>query len=334
MKAAVWKALNDLRVEDVPEPNLRKSDQIKVKIAFCGICGSDLHTVAGRLAFAPKPPALIGHEATGTIIEVGSDVSRYKPGQRVALNFMGYCQSCYYCRNGMEHLCEKPFWSARSFAEYAIFPERSAYLLPDDITFEEGTFTEPVSTCLHGIDLANIYPGSTVAILGAGPIGLLLLQLAIRAGASKTLVSEPEATRRKVAKQLGADVVVDPLNENLESISKQLTDSRGFDTVIETSGNLQVAKQAVFLADNCGTILWFATYLADSEIGIAPYYLYSKELTIRHIKMSPYTFPRAVSLLSKLQLKSLISDIIHLDEINKGFDLCRAGKAIKVLVKP
>jgi len=334
MKAAVWKALNDLRVEDVPEPNLRKSDQIKVKIAFCGICGSDLHTVAGRTLFAPKPPAIIGHEATGTIIEVGSDVSRYKPGQRVTINPQGYCGSCYYCRKGAEHFCEKPFFATRSFAEYAIFPERSAYLLPDDITFEEGAFTEPVASCLHGIDMANIYPGSTVAILGAGPIGLLLLQLAIRAGASKTLVSEPEATRRKVAKQLGADVVVDPLNENLETISKQLTDSRGFDTVIEASGSLQVAKQAVFLADNCGTILWYAVCPPGGEIGIPPYYLYSKELTIRSVILSPYTFPRAVSLLSKLQLKPLISDIVHLDEINKGFDLCRAVKAIKVLVKP
>lgn len=333
MKAAVWKDVGILQVEDVPEPKLRP-DTVRIKVAYCGICGSDPHIVEGRLPIAGKPPSIIGHEVSGTIVEVGPEVRRYQVGQRVAANYVGYCGACYHCKNGMEHFCERPFYSARSFAEYAIFKEKSVYVLPDDISLEEGAFTEPVSVTLHGIDLANIRPGSSVAIMGAGPIGLLLLQLAIRSGATRILVSEPIAEKRQLAKQLGADAVIDPLNENLEEATKKLTESRGFDTILEASGNLQAAKQAIFLAANCGTVVWFAVYPPDKEVGVPPYYLYSKELTIRSILMSPYTFARAVALLPKLQLKPLITEIVSLQDINRGFDLLKKGKAVKVLVKP
>ncbi len=333
MKAAVWKDIGVFEVEEVPEPQPRP-DQVKVQIAYCGICGSDPHIVEGRLPVAGKPPRIIGHEASGTIVDVGRDIRRYQVGQRVAVNYMAYCGACYYCRNGMEHFCQKPFFSAKSFSEYAIFKEESVFLLPDNVSLEEGALTEPISVALHAIDVANINPGSSVAIFGAGPIGLLLLQLAIRSGATRTLVSEPVAGKRELAKRLGADVVVDPFNENLEEISKQLTESRGFDTILEASGSLTAARQAIFLVDNCGTVLWFAVYPLDGEIGVPPYYLYDKELTIRSIVRSPYTFPRAVALLPKLELKSLISDIIPLEDINKAFALHKEGKAVKILIKP
>ncbi len=333
MKVAVWKDIGILEVEEVAELQPRP-DQVKVKIAYCGICGSDPHIVEGRLPVAGKPPRIIGHEASGTIVEVGSDARRYQGGQRVAVNYMAYCGACYYCRNGMEHFCQRPFFSAKCFAEYAVFKEESVFLLPDNISLEEGALTEPISVTLHAIDVANIHPGSSVAIFGAGPIGLLLLQLAIRSGATRTLVSEPVAEKRELAKRLGADVVVDPFNEDLEQISKQLTESRGFDTILEASGSLTAAREAIFLVDNCGTVLWFAVYPLDGEIGVPPYYLYEKELTIRSIVRSPYTFPRAVALLTKLELKSLISDIIPLADISKAFDLHKEGKAVKILIRP
>ena len=333
MKAAIWKDISVFELEEVPELQPRP-DQVKVKIAYCGICGSDPHIVEGRLPIAGKPPRIIGHEASGTIVEVGSDVRRYQVGQRVAVNYIAYCGACYYCRNGMEHFCENPLFSAKSFAEYAVFKEDSVFLLPDNVSLEEAAFTEPLSVALHAIDVANIHTGSSVAIFGAGPIGLLLLQLAIRSGATTTLVSEPVAGKRELAKRLGADVVVDPFNENLEEISKQLTESRGFDTILEASGSMAAARQAIFLVDNCGTVLWFGVYPVDGEIGVPPYYLYAKELTIRSIVRSPYTFPRAIALLSKLELKPLISDIIPLKDIGKAFDLHKEGKAVKILIKP
>jgi 2-desacetyl-2-hydroxyethyl bacteriochlorophyllide A dehydrogenase len=192
---------------------------------------------------------------------------------------------------------------------------------------------EPVSVAVHTIDLANIHTGSSVALLGAGPIGLLILELAIRAGATRTLVSEPATSRRQMAKQLGADVVVDPLSEDLEQAARKLTDSRGFDTVIEAAGKLAVAEQAVSLADYGGTIVWAAMYPQGAKAGVPPSYMYTKELTIRAVNISPYCFPRAMNLLPKLDLKPLIS-IMPLEDINQAFKLLLEGKGIKILIKP
>jgi (R,R)-butanediol dehydrogenase/meso-butanediol dehydrogenase/diacetyl reductase/L-iditol 2-dehydrogenase len=158
--------------------------------------------------------------------------------------------------------------------------------------------------------------------------------VALKAGAARTLVSEPVAEKRALAKKLGADVVVDPFNENLEEIGKKLTDGRGFNTVIDASGSVAAAKQAINLADNCGTILWAAVYGKDVEIGVSPFLMYAKELTITSTFVSPYSFPRALALLSKLELKPLITDIVPLKDIKKAFELHKKGKSIKILIQP
>jgi threonine dehydrogenase-like Zn-dependent dehydrogenase len=173
-----------------------------------------------------------------------------------------------------------------------------------------------------------------VAISGAGPIGLLILELALRAGASKVLVSEPVAEKRQLAKKLGADAVVDPLKEDLQAVGRELTEGRGFDTVVEASGNLGAAKQAVYLADKCGTIVWAAVYPYDAEIPVNPFYMYANELTIRSVFISPYSFERAMNLLPKLELKPIISEIIPLQDVEKAFELHKKGKFVKILIKP
>jgi 2-desacetyl-2-hydroxyethyl bacteriochlorophyllide A dehydrogenase len=337
MKAAVMRGAGNLNVEEVPEPE-PAPDQVKVKITYCGLCGTDPEILEGTFGLIPlgenDEPRIFGHEASGTIAALGSDVQGYKVGQRVACNFRSPCGACYYCRNKMEHFCQRASSASGAFAEYAVYHENDVYALPDDISLEVGALLEPVSVAVHATDLANIHPGSSVAISGAGPIGLLLLELAIKSGAARTLVSEPVAEKRQLARSLGADVVVDPFNENLEEISKQLTDSRGFDTVLEASGSLVAAKQAISLADNCGTVVWCAVYPAGAEVGVSPFYLYAKELTIRSVFISPYSFPRALHLLPKLELKPLISDIIPLKDIRRAFDLHKEGKAIKILIKP
>jgi (R,R)-butanediol dehydrogenase/meso-butanediol dehydrogenase/diacetyl reductase/L-iditol 2-dehydrogenase len=332
MKAAIWKEVGFQEVEDVPEPQ-PGPDEIKLKVAYCGICGTDPEIIAGH--FPPvKPPSIIGHENSGTIVEMGSNVQDYQVGQRVAVNFRSYCGGCYYCRNRMEHFCENVGHSTGGYAEYAVFHKNSVYLLPDDVSMEVGALTEPVSVAVHAIDLANIHTGSSVAIFGAGAIGLLLLQLAIRSGAAKVLVSEPIARKRQLALDMGADVVVDPLNDDVEEAGRKLTDAIGFDTVIEASGKVGPAKQAIFMAAKCGTVLWAAVYPEHSEIGVSPYHMYANELTIRSILVSPYTFPRSIALLLKLDLEPLITDIIPLEDINSAFDLHKKGESVKILIRP
>ncbi len=193
---------------------------------------------------------------------------------------------------------------------------------------------EPVSVAVHAIDQARVRTGSSVAVCGGGPIGLLCLEMAIQAGAARTLLSEPIAEKRALAKKLGADVVVDPFKEDIIEVGKKLTDGRGFDVVIDASGNVKAAKQCIFLADNKGTILWAAVYGKDVEIGVPPFLMYAKELTITSTFVSPYSFPRALAMLPKLELKSLITDIVPLKDIKKAFELHKAGKSIKILIKP
>jgi 2-desacetyl-2-hydroxyethyl bacteriochlorophyllide A dehydrogenase len=336
MKAAVLKAIGVLKVEDVPEPQ-PEADQIKVKIAYCGLCGTDPEILEGRFGLRKDPlvPSINGHEASGTIVALGSNVQQgYKVGQRVAMNFRCACGACYYCRNKMEHFCQNASRATGAFAEYAIYKEGAIYLLPDNISMEHGALLEPVSVALHAIDTANIHPGSFVAISGAGPIGLLLLQLAVRSGATRIMVSEPVAMKRQLAQKMGADVVVDPLKENVEEIGAKLTDGRGFDAVLEASGNLGAAKQAFMLAGKCGTIVWVSVYPKDAEVAVKPFHMFANELTIHSTLISPYSFPRSLNLLPKLDLAPLISDIIPLSDITKAFELHKKGNSIKILIKP
>ena len=337
MKAAVMRGIGNIAMEDYPDPETGPN-QIKVKVAYSGLCGTDPENLEGRFGLIPpeayNQPRILGHEASGTIAEVGKNTKGFKVGQRVACNFRSSCGACYYCQNKMEHFCRRGAGASGSFAEYAVYPESAVYPLLDDISLEVGSLLEPVSVAVHAVDQAKVYSGSSVAICGGGPIGLLCLEVALRAGAARTLVSEPIAEKRALAKKLGADVVVDPFKENLEEIGKKLTDGRGFDSVIDASGSVAAAKQAINLADNGGTILWAAVYGKDVEIGVSPFLMYAKELTITSTFVSPYSFPRALALLSKLELKPLITDIVPLKDIKKAFELHKKGKSIKILIQP
>jgi (R,R)-butanediol dehydrogenase/meso-butanediol dehydrogenase/diacetyl reductase len=336
MKAAVMRGIGNINMEEYPEPEMGP-DQIKVKVAYCGLCGTDPENLEGRFGLVPpeayRQPRILGHEASGTIAAAGANIRDYRVGQRVACNFRSACGACYYCRNGMEHFCRRGSGATGSFAEYAVYPESCVYPLPDDVSLECGAFLEPVSVAVHAIDRANVRTGSSVAICGGGPIGLLCLEMAIHAGAARTLVSEPVAEKRAMAGKLGADVTVDPFHEDLEAAGKKLTDGRGFDTVIDASGSVAAAKQAVNLADNGGTILWAAVYGKDVEIGVSPFLMYARELTITSTFVSPYSFPRALAMLPELELEPLITDIVPLAEIRKAFELHKSGKSIKILIK-
>ena len=335
MKAAVLKEVGVLEVQDVPEPETAP-DQIKVKIAYSGICGTDPEIIEGRFVppILPEGPNIIGHEASGTIVEIGKDIQgTFKIGQKVAMNFRSACGACYYCNNRMEHFCERFTPNSGAMAEYAVYKENTVFPLPDGVPLDIGALLEPVSVAVHTMDIAQVKVGDGVIITGAGTIGLLLLQLAIRSGASKLLVSEPVAKKRKLAKELGADIVIDPINENLEEAANKLTDSRGFNVCLEASGKVNVAKQLIYLTQPCGTIVWCAVYPRDAEIGVPPFYMYQKELTIRSILVSPYSFHRAMYMLPKLNLKPLIT-VYPLKDVVKAFADFKAGKGIKIMLQP
>jgi (R,R)-butanediol dehydrogenase/meso-butanediol dehydrogenase/diacetyl reductase len=328
MRAALTYGPFDTRVVDIPEPTPGPGE-VKVKIAYCGICGSDPEIYEGTFGLLnapwwPKAPFPTGHEASGTIVEIGPDLlGDYKVGQRVAMNFRKYCGACYYCRNKMEQFCEHVKSYEAGFAEYALYDESCLYPLPDDVSMERGAMLEPVTIATHAVDLGNILPGKTVAISGGGTIGLLVMQLAMHAGAARVFVSDPMPEKREMA-----------LKEDLIAVGREHMGGHGFDTVFECSGNISAVPATINLAEKYGTVVWAGAYHEDATFPINPFYMFANELTIRSTVLAPYVFPRSLMLLSKLDLEPMITQIVPLEDIAQALAGRRNSTDIKILVKP
>jgi len=337
MKAAVYHQKHDLKVEEVPvrEP---KGNEVLIRIKYCGVCGTDLHIYNGDDGSAPVTPPLIpGHEFSGVVEKVGSEVKTIKVGDRVSADPNDMCGECYFCRNGREHFCRNHIGIGTTldgaFAEYMTIREKQVYPFSDRLSFEEAAMAEPVSCCLHAIDLCGIEVGDTVLVIGGGPIGLIMLQLARQAGAAQVILSEPVAEKRELAKRLGADLVVDPVNENLEEILKGCCEN--VDQVIECVGNPKTEVQAIECAGRGAVVMLFGLTDPGAEINIKPYQLFKKELKLTASFINPYTFERALKLLEsgRIDVRSIITDIVSLDEIGKVFSDSAYRRRGKVMIR-
>ena len=207
MKAAVYHGSGDLRVEEVPVRKL-KDNEVKIQVKYCGICGTDIHIFHGDGGCCDVTPPLVpGHEFSGVVAEVGAGVKTVKVGDRVTGDPNDMCGECYFCKNGMQHFCKNNIGIGTTvdggFAEYVIMREKQVYKVSDELSFIEAAMAEPISCCLHGIDLCNIKAGDTVLVIGGGPIGMIMMQLAKNAGASKVIMSEPVEEKREQALKLG-----------------------------------------------------------------------------------------------------------------------------------
>jgi len=336
VKAAVQKAIQVVEVEEVPEPATRP-DQIKVKIAYAGICGTDMEILEGSFGLVKVPafPKIEGHEASGTIVEVGSATKLgYRVGQRVAMVPVAPCGACYFCRSGMEAYCTRFTEYSGAFAEYGYYAEGQVFPIADDVSFEVGTMLEPLSIAMRANHLGQVGPGKSVAILGAGPIGMLNLIVAVHSGAAVTMVSEPFDYKRDFARRLGATATVDPKNEDILAVTKSLTNGLGFDAVIDCTGKLAGAEQAVKLAGPGAHVVWAAVYPVGETVPVEPWAVFEKDLSIHGVFQSPYFLWRANKMLSVLDLSPLVSHVYALDDINQAFADQRAGKVMKALVRP
>ena len=269
MKSAVFYGKHDLRVEEHPMPEVGPHD-VLIQVEACGVCGTDVHIYEGDKGAAEvTPPTILGHEFSGVIREVGSEVKKYKAGDRVCIDPNCYCGACDPCRNGVAHFCENMMGYGTTvnggFAEYCAVDERQVYLLGENTTFEQGAMAEPVACCLHGIDMCEIQPGQQVVIIGGGMIGLLMLQLAKLAGAAKVALLEPVENKREVGRKLGADVCIDPVKEDV----KERLAENGMDwvnVVIECVGRPSTIEQAIEIAGNKAVVMMFGLTKPDEEI--------------------------------------------------------------------
>ena len=337
MKAAVYHGPGDLRVEEVPVRKL-KDNEVKIQVKYCGICGTDIHIFHGDGGCCDVTPPLVpGHEFSGVVAEVGAGVKTVKGGDRVTGDPNDMCGECYFCKNGMQHFCKNNIGIGTTvdggFAEYVIMREKQVYKVSDDLSFIEAAMTEPISCCLHGIDLCNIKAGDTVLVMGGGPIGMIMMQLAKNAGASKVIMSEPVEEKREQALKLGATKTIDPLHEDVEAVLAEYCEN--VNVVIECVGNVHTQADAVRFAGKGATIMYFGLAAPEESFPIRPDDIFKKELHITSSYINPYSFERAIQILESgtVELESLITNVVPLDDIADVFTKPEYRRTGKVMIQ-
>lgn len=337
MKAAVYHGKQDLRVEDVPVREL-KENEVLIKVKYCGVCGTDIHIFNGDGgSFEVTPPLIPGHEFAGIVEKVGSAVTAVKVGDRVSADPNDMCGECYFCKNAMQHFCTNNIGVGTTvdggFAEYVIIREKQVYKFADGLSFIEAAMAEPISCCLHGIDLCNIKSGDTVLVMGGGPIGMIMMQLARNAGASKVIMSEPVEEKRELAKKLGATLTINPLEEDVEAVLGDYCNN--VNVVIECVGNIHTQADAIKFAGKGATVMYFGLAAPEESLPLKPDDVFKKELKITSSFINPYTFERAIQVLESqtIDLESLITNIVPLDEIADVFTKPEYRRTGKVMIQ-
>ncbi len=351
MKAAVWYGQKDVRVTDVPEPPSPPPGWVKVKVHWCGICGSDLHEyVAGPIFIpvdAPHPltgaqaPIILGHEFSGEIVEVGEGVTGWSVGDRVAPDACQRCGECYLCKRNMYNICDVLAFTGLmadgAFAEYVNVPANTLFRIPDNVTMEAAALIEPLAVGAHAVRLASLDPGDTVVIFGAGPIGLATLQSAVAGGAGRVYVVEVAEGRKKLALQNGATLIIDPNEIDPVERVKELTGGLGADVVFECIGNHLTAPIAIDCARKAGTIIMVGIFEKASSV-----YMQNVTFTEKKIIGSlAYNgeYDAVVQYLAdgRMQAEPLITGKVKLEDIvEKGFEELVNNKEnnIKKIVTP
>jgi len=340
MKANYFLGDKKFEVKELPIPEVGERD-VLVRVAACGICGTDVHIYHGSKGSTDvKPPVVLGHEFAGVVEKTGSLVTSIKPGDHVTVDPNIYCGKCHFCQIGKKQMCQNLYAIGVNrdggFGEYCLVPETQCYQLDKKVPLKYGAMTEPLACCVHGIDRAKIQPGSTVCVIGGGAIGLIMVQLAKMSGASKVILSEPVAMRREIGMKVGAWGTIDPIHENIKERLADFLGSEGADVVIECVGTPVAAEQAFLAADKGATILLFSVPKPDSIYNLHLEDVFQKELTITGSMINPDTHGRAVALINSgaLELEPIITHSFPVEQVEEAILMQQSVESIKVIVEP
>lgn len=318
-----------------------KGNDVLIRVAACGVCGTDVHIYHGEKGSAEAtPPVVLGHEFTGVVEAVGETVSSLKPGDHICVDPNIYCGHCHFCRIGKKQLCEnmQAIGVTRDggFAQFCMVPESQCFFLNPELLLEHGVMAEPLACCLHGLDRASIQQGSTVCVVGGGAIGLIMVQLAKLAGASKVILSEPVKMRREIGLQLGADYAIDPIRSDLPMQIHAITGTSGVDYVIECVGTITATQSAFDVAKPGATVLLFSISNPDAVYKLNLMDVFHKELTIIGSLINPDTQLRAVNMLNsgKIIVDPLITHSFPLEQVEEAIAMQLGNDSIKVIVMP
>ncbi|MBA7514708.1 Sorbitol dehydrogenase [subsurface metagenome] len=340
MHVAMYYNNHDVRLEEMPAPQIGPGELL-VKVEACGICGSDVMEWYRR----DRVPLVLGHEIGGQIAAVGDGVERYKEGDRVSAAHHVPCNTCRYCLSGHHTMCNtlrQTNFDPGGFAEYIRLPainvDRGVFLLPDELSYEEATFIEPLACVLRGQRLAHIQPGNSVLIIGSGIAGLLHLQLARALGAGYVIATDINDYRLEAAKQLGADAVINA-KEDLPARLRQVNQGRLADLVIVCTGAVSAITQALQSVERGGTVLFFAPTNPGVTIPFSINDLFwSNDITLTtSYAASPVDYTAALELVRARNVDThrMITHRLGLAEAGTGFHLvAEAQNSIKVIIEP
>lgn len=343
MKALLLSENSHLEITDLPQPEIG-TDEVLVRVAACGICGSDVHGYDGSSG-RRIPPIVMGHEAAGTVTAVGKEVRDYKPGDRVTFDSTVYCGRCEFCRRGEANLCDNrqvigvscgDYRRHGAFAEYVTVPARILYHLPDTFAFSEAAMLEAVSVALHAVQVSDVREGESALVIGAGMIGLLTLQAARAAGCRRVFIADVDATRLELARQLGADETVHRSGAELVGEVLKLTRGRGVDVSYEAVGRNETVTAAIEATRKGGTVTLVGNI--QPEVTIPLQKVVSRQLRLQGSCASAGEYPQAIEMIAdgRIKVKPLITAVASLEEGPRWFERLHAGEPnlMKVVLTP
>ncbi|MFC4597369.1 zinc-dependent alcohol dehydrogenase family protein [Cohnella hongkongensis] len=333
MKALVMEAARQAVVKEVPYP-APGPGELTVRVMACGICGTDLHIFQGT--FLPAYPLIPGHEFAGTVHEVGEGVSRFRPGDRVAVDPSLFCGKCDYCLSGRGNHCVR--WQATgdtvngAMAEFVRIPEETAFAMPDGMSFSEGAFIEPIACVVHGMNQLELKVGQSVLLFGAGSMGQLLIQALSHAGAGELAVVDVDPGKLDMALRNGATHAY--FSRELETALADRKRHRGFDAVVDATGIPAVIEsQFSYLAPK-GTHLQFGVAPRDAAIQIRPFDIYHNDWKLVGSMAVNHTFKPAMDWIAagRFDTAPLVSKVIRLEDVPAFFEAGKAADLMKVQI--
>jgi len=344
MLAAMFYAPMDVRLEERPIPQVGPGE-VLLKVAAATTCGTDVKAYRrGHPLLFRNPPAGFGHEVAGIVAATGTGVTQCREGDAIVVANSAPCFQCFYCRRGRYSLCEDLLLLNGAYAEYLLVPERivrhNLYQLPAGTTFTAAALTEPLACALHGVDACEIVPGDTVAILGAGPLGLLLVALAKLRGA-RVILTGKGIERLALGERFGADMVIDvdllSLQEECETILAQTEGKRGADVVIEAVGIPETWNIAAKMVRPGGLVNFFGGCPSGTQVALETQSLHYGELTIKGVfHHTPAYFAQALDIIIEhhIDVEALITERVPLSSLLTVFDYLCHKQGIKYALIP
>jgi len=343
MQALVLTEYGHLELDERPMPQ-PAAGEVLIRVAACGICGSDVHGYDGSSG-RRIPPIVMGHEAAGTVVSTGPGVSQFHPGERVTFDSTVCCGICAYCERGEINLCDRrevvgvscgEYRRDGAFAEYIAVPERIVYPIPENLSFAEAAMLEPASVALHAVAVSKLRGGETALVVGSGMIGLLTMQAAFAGGCSKVFVADIDASRLELAQSMGATKVIPYSGSELVQQCLQLTGGAGVDITFEAVGRNETVNTAIDATRKGGTVTLIGNVTPEVKLPLQK--VVSRELRLQGTAASSGEYPQAIDLISsgRIQVKPLITKVAGLAEGQSWFDRLHAREPnlMKIVLVP